>query len=490
MLRRSREWRSSVPFTTSVVALGIAFDSLNYNIVVSVFPFRLEALNYSHVSSLVGWLLFIYSAGLVISTPVIAIVSERLHSRRGVMIAGQFALVASQLLLMEASKFWVMCLGRLFEGISSAIILVAGLALICDRTPDKDIGGQLGVAMVGLPLGALVGPPVGGALYARWGYRAPFIFTILFTLVDFAGRVLIIEPPAEIGQRDDEEHNSKSDIALAATQELPSLAAAAPGHLDLQIIETVSDPSIPAPHVLARKAPELSLLGVMVRLLSSSRTLVSLSVAFLCSFAFSAADVTLPLRLQAVWGLSASRVGIVFIAAIVPTLISSPLAGFLTDRVGPAWVAAALLFAGIPWWGALTRTFSLAFFIASFAIENFFIAAVVSPVTAELASITRTMDGVGYAHSYGTFNIIFGLGNAAGAIVGGQIYSHSSAGWPIICYINVGLLTFTLAVTAAFLEERPLVLRAWDLLRGRRQGLKAGEAAPGPDVALGHQMSL
>lgn len=66
MLRRSREWRSSVPFTTSVVALGIAFDSLNYNIVVSVFPFRLEALNYSHVSSLVGWLLFIYSAGLVI----------------------------------------------------------------------------------------------------------------------------------------------------------------------------------------------------------------------------------------------------------------------------------------------------------------------------------------------------------------------------------------------------------------------------------------
>ncbi|EED79796.1 predicted protein [Postia placenta Mad-698-R] len=440
------------------------------------------------------------------------------------MIAGQFALVASQLLLMEASKFWVMCLGRLFEGISSAIILVAGLALICDRTPDKDIGGtghvssgihaaamtrhagQLGVAMVGLPLGALVGPPVGGALYARWGYRAPFIFTILFTLVDFAGRVLIIEPPAEIGQRDDEEHNSKSDIALAATQELPSLAAAALGHLDLQIIETVSDPSIPAPHVLARKAPELSLLGVMVRLLSSSRTLVSLSVAFFCSFAFSAADVTLPLRLQAVWGLSASRVGVVFIAAIVPTLI-----WFLTDRVGPAWVAAALLFAGIPWWGALTRTFSLAFFIASFAIENFFIAAVVSPVTAELASITRTMDGVGYAHSYGTFNIIFGLGNAgknitspdvhrhaeltgsaspAGAIVGGQIYSHSSAGWPIICYINVGLLTFTLAVTAAFLEERPLALRGWDLLRGRRRGLKAGEAAPGQDVALGHQMGL
>lgn len=140
--------------------------------------------------------------------------------------------------------------------------------------------------------------------------------------------------------------------------------------------------------------------------------------------------------------------------------VASPLAGFLTDRVGPAWVAAALLFAGIPWWGALTRTFSLAFFIASFAIESalhprlvlaptectmsradFFIAAVVSPVTAELASITRTMDGVGCkfrtrttkhklstfpdAHSYGTFNIIFGLGNAGKNITSPDVHRHA-----------------------------------------------------------------
>jgi len=39
---------------------GIATDMLVYSIVIPVFPFQLERLGYSNVSSLVGWLLFAY----------------------------------------------------------------------------------------------------------------------------------------------------------------------------------------------------------------------------------------------------------------------------------------------------------------------------------------------------------------------------------------------------------------------------------------------
>lgn len=39
----------------------------------------------------------------------------------------------------------------------------------------------------------LIGPPVGGALYSAFGYRAPFIFGIIVTVIDFVGRLLIIE---------------------------------------------------------------------------------------------------------------------------------------------------------------------------------------------------------------------------------------------------------------------------------------------------------
>jgi hypothetical protein len=49
---------------------------------------------------------------------------------------------------------------------------------------------QLGLAMAGITVGLLLGAPVGGALYGTLGYRAPFIFGIIFTVLD---RLLIIE---------------------------------------------------------------------------------------------------------------------------------------------------------------------------------------------------------------------------------------------------------------------------------------------------------
>ena len=81
-----------------------------------------------------------------------------MHSRRGVLVGGQIFLIASQILLMEAPTFWVMCIGRLLQGLASAVIIVAGFALMydkqflsktpvddilrCDATAHKDVGSK------------------------------------------------------------------------------------------------------------------------------------------------------------------------------------------------------------------------------------------------------------------------------------------------------------------------------------------------------------
>jgi hypothetical protein len=44
---------------------GLFVDTLNYSLVLSVFPFRLEYLGYNNVSALNGWLLFIYVRSMV-----------------------------------------------------------------------------------------------------------------------------------------------------------------------------------------------------------------------------------------------------------------------------------------------------------------------------------------------------------------------------------------------------------------------------------------
>ena len=124
-------------------------DITVYSIIIPVLPFRLEALGYSGVSSLVGWLLFAFvcatqtplhimdaycsvlkSGGLVVSTIPIAMFSERYKTRRMPLIIGLVGLLGSQVMLMEAPNYGVMCLARVLQGISSSVVWIVGLALL------------------------------------------------------------------------------------------------------------------------------------------------------------------------------------------------------------------------------------------------------------------------------------------------------------------------------------------------------------------------
>ena len=124
-------------------------DLLVYSIIIPVFPFRLESLGYTGVPEHVGWLLFAYvshhrlqfsfthslwvyrqSAGLVIGTIPIAMFSERYDVRRMPLVIGLVTLLGSQILLMEAPKYWVLCLARVIQGLSSSVVWIVGLALV------------------------------------------------------------------------------------------------------------------------------------------------------------------------------------------------------------------------------------------------------------------------------------------------------------------------------------------------------------------------
>ena len=68
----------------------------------------------------------------------------------------------------------------------------------------------------------LLGPPVGGALYSRYGFHGPFILTIIATAIDLFARVLIIErkralrygvdPAAQSSQAESDQRQSREDM--------------------------------------------------------------------------------------------------------------------------------------------------------------------------------------------------------------------------------------------------------------------------------------
>ncbi|EPS99595.1 hypothetical protein FOMPIDRAFT_1124177 [Fomitopsis schrenkii] len=424
------KWRSSIWFIT----LGVTTDLLVYSLIVPIIPFQLESLGYTGVSGLVGWLLFAYSAGIVVFTPPTAHLSEKYNNRQIPLIVGLVALIGAQIMFMLAPAYWLMVIARLLQGLSSTVVWVAGLALLCDTVPESSIGKQLGIAMSGLSLGFLLGPPVAGALYDKFGFHGPFIFGIIVTAVDLIGRFLIIErkhaiqwgvdPAAPVPRRADPEVNAPPE---------PSSTPA----------------NNPAPASQAAQV-HISLWAVLVKLVRSTRADFVLLCTLCYAWIIASQEPALPLHLQDVWHFNPSKVGLVYIAAVVPTLFSSALTGYFVDKFGTGPITVVALVFSLPWLIVLIVQSSLPLFIVVFALANFGVAGTVSPLTAELAAVTRQLPGVGYAHVYGAFNVAYGIGSALGPIIGGQLYDHVSRGWMAICLF--GAASGLIAIVLAFLS--------------------------------------
>ncbi|KAG1841315.1 major facilitator superfamily domain-containing protein [Suillus subalutaceus] len=462
-------WRSSVWFITT----GITTDLLVYSIII-------PRLSYHKVSSLTGWLL---------STIPIAMHSERYSMRRMPLIFGLIALIGSQVMFMEAPNYAVMAIARVLQGISSSMVWIVGLALFYPEnivlTSINDLlSEQLGIAMTGLSIGLLVGSPAGGALYSRFGFRAPFIFGSLCAVVDLLLRLLLIErnvalkwgydpsEPSAVVMKEAPDASSTPDIQLSS---IP--IAHVHESTDPETNE-VEEPTVPdksrLPNArklsiarrsiidLALNRRPTPLLSVIVKLSQSPRALVALTMAFVYGLVQSMQEPSLPLHLQSVWGFNSGRVGLAYLAAVVPALIylqRQPLAGFYVDRAGSDYITCICLFLALPWWIVLTLQRSLPLFIFALAAQCFFVSGVVAPVTTELASVSRKMAGVGYAHVYGAFNLAFGIGTAVGPVIGGQIYDRARHGWTVLCCITSALILVCITLAFCYTGVDPLLAK-------------------------------
>ena len=60
-----------------------------------------------------------------------------------------------------------------------------GMGMLADRYPnDEERGNAMGIALGGLALGVLIGPPFGGFMYQFIGKSAPFIVLAFLALFD------------------------------------------------------------------------------------------------------------------------------------------------------------------------------------------------------------------------------------------------------------------------------------------------------------------
>src|ERR1700761_1271214 len=83
--------------------------------------------------------------------------------------------------------------GRILHGVSAGMLWPICLALLSDTVGKANIGKAVGIIGVPMSIGPIVGPLLGGVIYASGGYYA--VFGLMFALLglDAFLRMIMIE---------------------------------------------------------------------------------------------------------------------------------------------------------------------------------------------------------------------------------------------------------------------------------------------------------
>lgn len=266
---------------------------------------------------------------LLIFPAVAGLLMDRMGSRRTPFLLCLVCLTGATALLAVGTNISLWVVGRLLQGVSAGMLWVVCLALLTDTVGPAAIGQAVGVIGIPMSIGPIVGPLLGGVIYAHGGYYA--VFGLMFAMlgVDAVLRLVMIEKRvaqkwvgAEFVQPGilDARLEYDSPSTLTPCPEPPKISDA--------MTENGDETTDGAPHSgqsLHHQLPPV------LRLLLSYRMLVGLAGGLLQSSLNVALDSTLPLIVNALFGWQQTGQGLIFITILLPSLLQ-PYFGAMTDK--------------------------------------------------------------------------------------------------------------------------------------------------------------
>ncbi|GAA5904707.1 MFS transporter [Sporobolomyces salmoneus] len=433
--------RSSTWWIALTVGFGVLVDLSSYSIIVPVIPFRLEALGYTDIGSKTSWLVAAYAGGLIVSSPPVALLGAKYKNRQIPLILGLLFMVGAIVMFMEADNYALMVVARILQGISGTVLWTIGLALVTDSVPEARAGVVLGYVMIGFSLGSGIGPPSGGAIYDRYGWRGPFIFSIILIGIDLLMRLFIIEKHEALewvksgveiknfeapGWNEGKSETEKKELEETDT-ESQTLGGAEGGAMQIEAVKS----RIPA-HWIG-----------LWEMMKNPRALTSFVITLIYAIVFGGLiDSAMTIYLSEEYGLNSLGAGLVYLGAVVPTFFGSPLAGWWVDRYGTKWIMFVGLLLAIIAYPLLIIKGPLALFVFFLAIIGTGMSFFLTPVTVDLNIVaSQSNTGITTAHVFGAFNMAFSIGSFIGPIIAGQILSHTTVrrSWTILTIVASGL---------------------------------------------------
>lgn len=385
--------------------------------------------------------------------------ADRIESRRWPMLIGLVALGASTALLCVGTTLGLWIAGRLFQGISAAVVWTVGLALLVDTIEKEALGEAMGYAAMGITLGTMTGPLLGGVIYENGGYYAVFGLAFGIIGLDIFLRLVLIEKkdamkwlrPGKISTEPVDNATEKQPTDGRVSLPLPTDECDSNSRNEHDVTSNTT-PQEDTIRDANQQTPRKRRFGAVRTLLASDRMLVTLWAYFIVSVALTSLDSVLPLFVQDTFGWKQTAQGLIFIPVSVPHLLD-PLFGYINDKfprarrfvVGGAFLTAVPLFVLL----RLVTTNSMSqkvVLCVLLALIGLCLAFLIPPLFVEASYVVQEKEaespgvfgkGGAMALAYGILNSAFAAGSIVGPFLAGFI--RESAGWGTMAWV-IGLL--------------------------------------------------
>jgi len=343
-----------------LVCFTIFMDNLLLSMITPIIPYYMNTFGASQ--SQVGMLFAIDAAGLLFSTPLWGIISDR-YGRKIPILFGLVGLIISTVFLGFGNNLIELYIARLMQGISSAATWTSGLALLADIFPSEERGKSMGILMTSASAASLLGAPVGGFLFEYGGIHFPFLIAAGLIILNILGFVFFLKFPS------------------------------------IQPQEKIS----------------------IKKFLKNPNVIIICIIVLVGDGALAMIDPILPTFLSKSFAASPTVIGLLFAVATVAYGISSYISGYISDKTNKyAVMIAGLILISITYpFIILSKTLFQEFIAVFFVGASVGIA--LTPTLSAISDIVDLEETKSYALAYAIFDIFFALGILLGPIIGGSL---------------------------------------------------------------------
>jgi EmrB/QacA subfamily drug resistance transporter len=157
------------------LALGMLLSSLGTSIANVGLPTLVQAFHASFQD--VQWVVLAYL--LAITTLIVSVGRlGDLLGRRRLMLAGVLLFTVASVMCAGAATLGQLIAARAVQGLGAAVMMALTMAFVGETVPKDKAGSAMGLLGTMSAVGTALGPTLGGALIAGWGWQAMFLINV------------------------------------------------------------------------------------------------------------------------------------------------------------------------------------------------------------------------------------------------------------------------------------------------------------------------